>query len=48
MIEGPENAIADAINAAEEIPVLLDALVEKTAPDPGQPPPRRSWSGWWY
>ena len=33
----PDNLIADAIDAAEEIPDPLDGLVEKTAADPGAP-----------
>ena len=33
----PENLIADAIDAAEDIRDPLDGLVEKTAADPGAP-----------
>ncbi len=33
----PENLIADAIDAAEDIPDPLEGLAEKTAADPGAP-----------
>ena len=33
----PENPIADAIDAAEDIRDPLDGLVERTAADPGAP-----------
>ena len=36
-IDEPENPIADAIDAAEDILDPLEGLVEKTAADPGAP-----------
>ena len=36
-IDEPENPIADAIDAAEDILDPLEGLAEKTAADPGAP-----------
>ena len=43
----PENVIAAAIDAAEEIRDPLEGLAERTATDPGAPSSPTLWCGLW-